>query len=124
MSLISLERIYEQKLVLTDNNYLIDRLWPRGMSKVRLKGIVWLKEVAPSNQLRQWYHQNLDQWTVFYHRYQKELENNLSMMMLYQKLIDHQSITLLYGSKDAEHNHAIVLRDFLLNKLKLYNSTS
>lgn len=124
MRLITLERVYEKTLVLTDNNYLVDRLWPRGVSKVKLTGVVWLKEVAPSNQLRQWYHQHLDQWTVFYHHYQQELENNLAVMMLYQKLIDHQSITLLYGSKDANHNHAIVLRDFLLNKLKLNNSTS
>lgn len=124
MRLITLERVYEKTLVLTDNNYLVDRLWPRGVSKVKLTGVVWLKEVAPSNQLRQWYHQNLDQWIVFYYHYQQELENNLAARILYQKLIDHQSITLLYGSKDTNHNHAIVLRDFLLNQLKLNNSTS
>lgn len=115
---ILLERVYEKQLNLHGDCYLIDRLWPRGISKAKLTQAIWLKDVAPSNTLRQWYHQHLDEWDIFYQQYQQELENNSAVNILYQKLIDKQPITLLYGSKDDKHNHAIVLRDFLLNKLK------
>ncbi|WP_392563036.1 DUF488 family protein [Orbus sturtevantii] len=124
MSLITLKRVYEKALCLNQDSYLIDRLWPRGISKAKLTGVAWLKEVAPSNELRQWYHAHLDQWDIFYQQYQQELKNNPVVACLYQKLKDNKPVTLLYGSKDLEHNHAIVLRDFLLKMLKQNNSAS
>ncbi|WP_392552882.1 DUF488 family protein [Orbus wheelerorum] len=124
MSLITLKRVYEKIASFNQDSYLVDRLWPRGISKAKLTGVAWLKEVAPSNELRQWYHEHLDEWDIFYQNYQQELENNPAIIPLYQKLKDNEPITLLYGSRDLKHNHAIVLRDFLLNKLKQNNSAS
>lgn len=115
---IMLERVYQKPLNLNGNCYLIDRLWPRGMSKSTLTGVIWLKDVAPSNELRQWYHEHLNEWDIFYQHYQQELETNQAVTLLAQKLMNNETITLLFGSKDPQHNHAIVLRDFLVKKLK------
>ncbi|RKS86894.1 uncharacterized protein YeaO (DUF488 family) [Orbus hercynius] len=121
---ILLERVYQKPLSISQNSYLIDRLWPRGIAKAKLADVIWLKEIAPSNELRKWYHEHLDQWNSFYQQYQHELENNQAVAILSQQLTGNQVITLLYGSKDPQHNHAIVLRDFLYNKLKHNNSAS
>lgn len=118
ISNIMLERVYQKPLNLNGNCYLIDRLWPRGVSKATLTGVIWLKDVAPSNELRQWYHEHVNEWDIFYQHYQQELETNQAVTLLAQKLMNNETITLLFGSKDPQHNHAIVLRDFLLKKLK------
>lgn len=124
MSIITLQRVYEKQLKLGPDCYLVDRLWPRGISKAKLAGVIWLKEVAPSSELRKWYHAHLDEWDIFYQQYSQELENNQATAMLGRKLIDKKPITLLFGSKNAQHNHVIILRDFLLKKLKQNNSAS
>lgn len=118
MPSIILERVYEKTHPFNENSYLIDRLWPRGISKEHLQHVIWLKEVAPSNSLRKWYHEHLDQWMLFYQQYQQELHMNPAVTQLVYKLKNNEAITLLYGSKDLEHNHAIVLRDYLLKTLK------
>lgn len=118
MELINLVRVYDAHPPYPENSYLIDRLWPRGISKARLAGVIWLKDAAPSSELRKWYHEHLDEWPIFYLQYTQELENNASAQMLLEKLKQKQSITLLLGSKNHQENHGIVLRDFLLSKLK------
>ncbi|MDN0118928.1 DUF488 family protein [Yersinia frederiksenii] len=114
MNKINLQRVYDVQAPYHANTFLVDRLWPRGISKARLQGVVWLKEVAPDNALRQWFHQNLD-WPEFVVRYQAQLNHSTAWQPLLE-VLKQQPITLLYGSRDAEQNQAVVLRDFLLSK--------
>ena len=111
---VTLRRVYDVQPPYQSNTFLVDRLWPRGISKARLEGVIWLKEVAPDNALRQWFHQNQD-WSEFVVRYQAQLKDSTAWQPLLAVLKQHP-ITLLYGSRDAEQNQAIVLRDFLLSK--------
>lgn len=114
---ITLKRIYDHNPPADNNTFLVDRLWPRGISKERLQGVVWLKSVAPSNELRQWFHKNLDQWSLFTESYWQALEAGKAWQPLLDLLHQNQNITLLYGSKNLQNNHAIILRDFLLSKV-------
>lgn len=99
-------------------SFLVDGLWPRGMSKEKLAGVEWLKAVAPSKALRQWFHAHRDQWETFRRRYTDELEaNGDAWLPLLRALQDGHSIALLTGNKDQQHNQAVVLKDFLLTKL-------
>ncbi|PKH23132.1 MarR family transcriptional regulator [Enterobacterales bacterium CwR94] len=108
-----LQRVYAYQGTEEGDYWLVDRLWPRGISRQRLQHVVWLKAVAPSSALRQWYHQHLDAWPQFCQHYTQELQATDAWQPLVDAL-QKGEITLLYGSKDSEHNHAIVLRDFLL----------
>ncbi|MCB5296330.1 DUF488 domain-containing protein [Yersinia intermedia] len=112
---ITLARVYDVQPPYQANTFLTDRLWPRGISKTRLLGVVWLKEVAPENALRKWFHQYLD-WPEFVVRYQAQLDSSTAWQPLLD-VLKQQPITLLYGSRDAQQNQAVVLRDFLLSKL-------
>lgn len=118
MSEVALLRVYALPDTLPVNSFLIDRLWPRGISKERLEGAVWLKQVAPSDALRRWFHQNTDEWSEFCHRYEQELLHSNEWKPLAQLLKEKKTLTLLYGAKDTEHNHAVVLKNFLLKYIK------
>ena len=97
---------------------LVDRLWPRGLSKEKLANVEWLKEVAPSTELRQWFHKDPEQWTEFKKRYLAELAANPDAWRPLAEAAGNGHITLLYGSHDTERNHAIVLRDYLAKHVK------
>jgi uncharacterized protein YeaO (DUF488 family) len=99
-------------------SFLVDRLWPRGIRKETLAYSTWAKDVAPSNALRTWYHKDPTQWDTFRHHYEAELEANPAAWQPLLEAAAAKPVVLLYGSHDTEHNHAIVLRDFLLHKLK------
>lgn len=118
MADITLQRVYAFSVPAPKNCYLIDRLWPRGVSKERLQGVVWLKEVAPDNALRQWFHQHTDRWDEFTLRYHQQLAENDVWKPLVALLQQGESLTLLYGSKDTQHNQGVVLREFLLKQCK------
>jgi len=122
MTDINLQRVYDFTGPAPENCYLIDRLWPRGVSKERLLGVQWLKQIAPDNALRQWFHQHVDQWEEFERRYQLQLAENEAWQPLVTLLRQGQALTLLYGSKDTQHNQGVVLRDFLLAQLADYRS--
>lgn len=95
---------------------LIDRLWPRGVAKEDLELDDWCKGVAPSEDLRKWFDHDPDKWDEFQKRYRKELDGNDA----YDALLKHARegrVTLIYGTKDEDHNNAIVLRDYLKEKL-------
>ncbi|MCD1125390.1 DUF488 family protein [Jinshanibacter sp. LJY008] len=117
MAHIHLARVYEITSPIAENSFLIDRLWPRGVSKARLPGVIWLKDVAPSTELRQRFHADPTRWDDFCHDYQAELNHGQGWKPLLQLLQQNKSITLLFGSKDTEHNQGVVLRDFLLQQL-------
>lgn len=122
MADINLQRVYDFTGPTPENCYLIDRLWPRGVSKERLLGVQWLKQVAPDNALRQWFHQHVDQWEEFERRYRLQLAENEAWQPLVTLLRQGQALTLLYGSKDTQHNQGVVLRDFLLAQRADYRS--
>jgi len=114
---IDLRRVYDPPGNAHDAAFLVDRLWPRGIRKEALAHCTWLKDVAPSNALRTWYHRDPTQWDAFRHRYEAELDANPQALQPLLEAAATRPVVLLYGSRDVEHNHAIVLRDYLLRKL-------
>ncbi|RLM13754.1 MarR family transcriptional regulator [Gibbsiella quercinecans] len=118
MAQIVLQRVYAFSGPAPQHAFLIDRLWPRGVSKQRLTGVQWLKEIAPDTALRQWFHHHPEQWDSFVEQYRRQLAENGAWQPLVALLRHGEPLTLLYGSKDAQHNHAVVLRDFLLQQLQ------
>lgn len=108
--MITIKRIYES--LEDDGSYriLVDRLWPRGISKESAHINVWMKEIAPSADLRKWFNHEAEKWDEFIKRYIKELTDNKQMLLDIKKLEkEHKTVTLLYGAKDTEHNQAQVL---------------
>ncbi len=112
--MITLKRIYEPYRKDDGYRVLVDRLWPRGVSKEKAHLDLWLKEIAPSNTLRKWFGHDPEKWEEFKKRYKKELEDKkefINQLKLLKK--KHKTVTLLYGAKDKEHNEAAVLADLL-----------
>ncbi|MGL9721580.1 DUF488 domain-containing protein [Symbiopectobacterium sp.] len=114
VSHIHLQRVYDAQLPFAHPTFLVDRLWPRGVRKERLEGAQWLKEVAPSTALRQAFHAAPDAWDAFVAQYRAELAQQRHWQIITSALACSGEVTLLYGSKDPQRNHAQVLRDFLL----------
>ena len=92
---------------------LVERLWPRGMKKEALAADAWLKEVAPSTDLRKWFNHRVDRWEQFQRRYRAELKDNPDAWRPIAEAGRRGTVTLLYSAHDTEHNGALVLRDFL-----------
>ena len=92
---------------------LVDRLWPRGLSKASAKIDLWAKELAPSHELRRWFHSDAGTWTEFKKRYRKELSTHRSEAKELRDEIGGRKATFLYASKAEEHNHAQLLKAFL-----------
>lgn len=96
----------------------VDRLWPRGLSHETFHYDMWDKEIAPSSQLRKWFHENpASEWSEFENRYKSELLVNPAFEALIKLIADKPTVTLLYSSHDKEHNNAIVLQQLLLSQL-------
>ncbi len=111
---INIKRAYE--LSSADDGYrvYIDRLWPRGLSHETFHYDAWDKEIAPSTELREWFHKNPDsEWSDFEARYRRELLANPAFETLKAEIKDKPVVTLLYSSHDTTHNNAVVLRDML-----------
>ena len=112
---VAIKRAYEKSSVSDGQRVLVDRLWPRGVNKSRARIHHWLKNLAPSDELRKWFHEN-GSWPVFKKRYFKELstaEASADLETLYQLSNDHKQVTLVYASKDTEHNNAVALKELL-----------
>jgi uncharacterized protein YeaO (DUF488 family) len=92
---------------------LVDRLWPRGLSKQELHLDEWLKELAPSTELRRWFDHRPERWTEFQKRYRAELQQHQQQLDRIAKLAVRRRIALLYGARDQQHNEAIVLAEVL-----------
>ena len=108
------KRIYDP--VSDDDGFrvLVDRLWPRGVSKARAHLGLWLKDVAPSTELRRWFGHDPARWEQFGRRYRAELEDSPEPLETLRRLeAEHGTVTLLYGARDREHNEACVLADVL-----------
>lgn len=115
---ISTARAYE--ISKDDRGYrvLVDRLWPRGISKDKLRLDEWFKDVAPSTALRRWFHHKPERWVEFRDRYRNELAGNTDVMGRLLSIAAQRPLLLIYGARDQQHNHAIVLRDELLRRLR------
>jgi uncharacterized protein YeaO (DUF488 family) len=111
--MIRTKRAYEPPARGDGRRFLVERLWPRGMKKEELVLDAWLKDVAPSPELRQWFAHREERWQEFERRYRKELTANPAA---WQPILDASkrgNVTLLYSAHDTDHNSALVLRDFL-----------
>lgn len=110
---IKIKRVYEEPQSSDGFRILVDRLWPRGVSKERAKIDLWLKEISPSKELRKWYHNNFDQWNEFKKKYSDELKSSPKAVAEIKKLIkSNKIVTLLYAST-KENNNASALKEFL-----------
>lgn len=116
--MIAVKRVYEPYDKADGMRVLVDRLWPRGIKKEALKLDAWLKEVAPSSELREWYHHDIDKWPQFLSRYAAELDQNPEAWQPIIESAKDGRVTLLYSARDEEHNNAIALKSILDAKLK------
>jgi uncharacterized protein YeaO (DUF488 family) len=109
---VRIKRIYEPALPADGTRILVDRLWPRGVSKARAKLALWMKDVAPSPKLRVWFDHRPERFTEFGRRYKRELTRNPAVDEL-RKLARRKRVTLLYGAHDPNVNHALVLQSIV-----------
>ncbi len=112
---VKIKRVYD---LAADDGFriLVDRLWPRGVSKEAAKLDLWLKEVGPSNELRQWFGHDPVKFDEFARRYRQELKVNPAYDELKAIVSQHEKVTLVYSAKDVSHNQAVVLQSLLAEK--------
>lgn len=114
MTSFKMKRVYEEPAVSDGYRVLVDRLWPRGLKKENLKCDEWAKDLAPSADLRKWFHEDRDaRWQAFVLSYQKELDENGHIGEILARMKDKQVVTLLYAAKEKVHNHVLILKDWL-----------
>ena len=118
MTSIFVKRIYEQPEKKDGFRILVDRLWPRGLKKETIHADVWIKEAAPSPSLRKWFNHEPEKWAAFKKLYIAELKKSAGVSGLIEYCKKNKTVTLLYAAKDKEHNHALVLQQFLSRLLK------
>ncbi len=111
--LIKLKRAYEAPARADGYRVLVERLWPRGVSKDEAALDRWLKDIAPSPELRNWYGHDPEKWPEFQQRYQRELMANNDQVEVLRALCEQKTVTFIYAAKDEEHNSAVVLKAFL-----------
>lgn len=110
---VQIKRIYDGPAANDGFRILVDRIWPRGVSKDKAALDEWLKDIAPSTELRSWFGHDPAKFAEFRQRYEKELAANSTVATLQNILHTHPIVTLLYSAQDTEHNQAVVLRDYL-----------
>jgi uncharacterized protein YeaO (DUF488 family) len=114
---VQTKRVYEDPDPADGARVLVDRLWPRGVSKADADLDVWLRDVAPSTELREWYDHDVERWPEFRERYRGELRERDDAVEELLAYADDGTLTLLYAATDREHNNAVVLREFLAERL-------
>src|SRR5690242_7863121 len=115
--MITLKRAYETADPTDGARFLVERLWPRGVKKTTLRVDGWLKEVAPSSDLRRWFSHDPNKWHEFRRRYFRELNANPDVVGPLLKAARRGRVTLVYSSHDTEHNNAVALKEYLENKI-------
>ena len=110
---IQIKRVYDPPARDDGARLLVDRLWPRGVTKEKLRLTGWLKEVAPSHPLRQWFGHDPARWESFQHRYAAELAAKPNIWRPILQAARDGTVTLLFAAKDPEHNNAVALKAFL-----------
>jgi len=118
---VALKRAYEEADANDGTRVLVDRLWPRGLSKERARVDAWLNEVAPSDELRRWFGHDPDKFAEFRKRYEAELasESGKEAVTKLRELVKRGYVTLLFAARDMEHNNAVVLLDVLMKSIEV-----
>jgi uncharacterized protein YeaO (DUF488 family) len=108
-----LKRIYEKPEKEDGFRILVDRLWPRGLTKEKANVDLWLKEIAPTTELRKWFNHEPEKWNDFKKKYVTELKRNKASVATLKEKINEGTVTILYGAKDEVHNEAQVILDYV-----------
>ena len=123
---VVLKRAYDKPSAADGARILVDRLWPRGITQEDARIDQWLKDIAPSNELRKWFHARPSMWQAFRKRYLEELREpaaSSSLEQLYEVVASRKKVTLVFASKNAEYNNAVVLKELLEGMRKPPHST-
>jgi uncharacterized protein YeaO (DUF488 family) len=115
-TMIQIKRAYEPRAPSDGMRVLVERLWPRGVTKEALAGDAWMRDVAPSTELRKWFAHRIDRWAEFQRRYRAELDTNPAAWAPIHDAGLDGIVTLLYSARDTAHNGAVVLRDYLAER--------
>ena len=110
---IKIKRVYEPPDRKDGERILVDRLWPRGLTKEKAGVDLWLKEIAPSTELRKWFDHDPEKWQRFRRRYETEIRHKDDLIKVLRQKAREGTITLIYGARDEKHNEALVLKQFL-----------
>lgn len=110
---VKIKRVYEKPDKEDGIRILVDRLWPRGLTKEKAKVDVWLKEIAPSTELRKWFSHDPEKWKEFREKYLRELKENKEQVSILKEHLKKGSVTLVYGAKDEKNNEAQVLEELI-----------
>ena len=114
MSVVHLKRVYDEASPEDGTRVLVDRLWPRGLTREAAKVDLWLKDLAPSDKLRHWFNHDPERWPEFRKRYRAELaEESEDLETLRRLVAGKKPVTLLFAAKDTEHNNAVALKERL-----------
>jgi uncharacterized protein YeaO (DUF488 family) len=116
--MVALKRVYEPSAASDGRRILVDRLWPRGLSKRAADVDEWIKEVAPSTELRKWFSHDIAKWPEFQRRYRRELREHREAVDRIAKCAARRRVTLVFGAKDDAHNDAVVLASVLRRRMK------
>lgn len=115
-TLVGIKRIYEPAVKGDGYRILVDRLWPRGVSKVAARIDLWMRDIAPSTTLRRWFNHDPARWEEFRRRYQAELQEKTALLATITEQAKTSPVTLVYSAKDEQHNQAVALQGFLLKR--------
>ena len=108
---LKIKRVYDKPAEEDGTRILVDRLWPRGLTKQKAKVDVWLKDIAPSTELRKWFAHDPEKWKEFIKKYKKELHENKEQAAILKEYLKQGIVTLVYGARDELHNEALVIKE-------------
>jgi len=108
---LKIKRVYDKPAEEDGTRILVDRLWPRGLTKQKAKVDVWLKDIAPSTELRKWFAHDPEKWKEFIKKYKKELHENKEQAAILKEYLKQGTVTLVYGARDELHNEALVIKE-------------
>ncbi len=111
--MIKLKRVYEKPEKSDGYRILVDRLWPRGLTKEKAKVDLWLKDLGPSTELRKWFAHDPAKWTGFRTKYKRELKGKQDLLGQIRAAAKKGIVTLIYGARDTEHNEALIVKEYL-----------
>lgn len=110
---VKIKRVYEPADKADGKRILIDRLWPRGLTKEKAKVDLWLKDIAPTSELRSWFKHDPEKWSEFQLKYRAEIESNTEVLKRLKTELEAGQTTLVYSARDEHHNDAVVLKTYL-----------
>jgi uncharacterized protein YeaO (DUF488 family) len=116
--MVAIKRVYEQPRPQDGRRFLVERLWPRGMKKESLKMDGWLRDVAPSDNLRRWFSHDPAKWNQFRNRYWSELDEKPEAVTPLVAAASHGTVTLLYSAHDTKNNNAVALKEYIEKQIK------